>query len=291
MSLSRDSLVFDPCGDVFILLERTDDRTDLGDTSGVRVALVDDAPADDAPADDAPADDAPVDDAPANYAPANDTPANDACAHDVPIDGALETRADSPSAKISIREVEFRVSSRHLSLASKVFGHNFLGKSLEHDSSTDRDLVTIPLLKDNFHAMVILLNIGAGLSLLCAVPRNGPGVPGNFFSSWDPPACSWERFWLLGPARAFLGTFLAPGNRPSVPGSATSSGELTYIRFSVYVTVLQLRRIWLGHKHRLFPPFPAALATLFPISTFCCVTLAAAQCDRRRLFDRHRLRG
>ena len=189
MSLSRNSLVFDPCGDVFIVLKRSEDRTNLEDASSVKVALVDDAPAnnaladdapvddapaddapvDDAPADDAPVDDAPADDAPVDDAPANDAPADDAPADDAPANGAPETRTDKPSAEIIIQEVVCQVSSRHLSLASKVFGHNFFGKSLEHDSSTDRNLVTIPLLEDNFHAMVMLLNIVHGLTR--SVPR------------------------------------------------------------------------------------------------------------------------
>ena len=70
----------------------------------------------------------------------------------------------------------------------------------------------------------------------CVVPRKGkvasgnhPSLPGSVFGSWEPPECSWERFWLRGTALAFLGT-------PRVPGNATGSWEnqgIPRIRFSV----------------------------------------------------------
>ena len=62
-----------------------------------------------------------------------------------------------------------QVSSKHLSLASKVFEAMFHSKSLEGISSNNRELVTIPLLDDNFHSLQILLNIVHGLTR--RVPR------------------------------------------------------------------------------------------------------------------------
>lgn len=104
MASSRDSVVFDPTGDVFLLLAK-----DSGDD-----ALTTDP---------------------------------------------STSQGDGTPAKPAIQEVELQVSSKHLALASKVFGHVFSDNTREHDPSADRDLVTIPLLEDSYDAMVILLNI------------------------------------------------------------------------------------------------------------------------------------
>ncbi|KAF2810660.1 uncharacterized protein BDZ99DRAFT_560968 [Mytilinidion resinicola] len=62
-----------------------------------------------------------------------------------------------------------QVSSKHLSLASKVFDNMFQGQPRDNIISHDQEAVTIPLLHDNVESMQILLCIVHGLTR--RVPR------------------------------------------------------------------------------------------------------------------------
>lgn len=81
-------------------------------------AVIDDILGHDAPADGSPANQASFDHAPADDAPADDAPANDALVDDTLNGEAPKYQSEGSYAKSSIQEVEVRVSSRHLSLAS-----------------------------------------------------------------------------------------------------------------------------------------------------------------------------
>ncbi|KIW74849.1 hypothetical protein Z517_11619 [Fonsecaea pedrosoi CBS 271.37] len=152
MSLIREKVGFDPSGDVFLLLE----RTDITPTDDVTPHQ----PTGDAPAHHAPAD-----------ASGHDVPADDAPTDGISIDQSvveiskhLNDADGDPSAKLARREVEVQVSSKHLSLASKVLCHCLEGLPIG-----DKDVRTIPLPHDDFGAMQILLNIIHGLTK--RVPR------------------------------------------------------------------------------------------------------------------------
>ena len=125
---------------------------------------------DETPVDEAPADEAPADEYPTHEVPTDEDPV--ASIDEDPADEDPENSANtvlSLSTKTGSREVEMQVSSKHLSLASKVFEAMFHSKSLEGISSNNRELVTIPLLDDDFHSLQILLNIVHGLTR--RVPR------------------------------------------------------------------------------------------------------------------------
>ncbi|EXJ76635.1 uncharacterized protein A1O5_01143 [Cladophialophora psammophila CBS 110553] len=146
MSLNRDVLVFDPSGDVFLLLERDDDQSNR---EGIFI----------------PADSNTT--APPDEVPEND--ANSIVLHADADEKLLNNKLASCSTEKITREIEMQVSSKHLSLASKVFGDMFHDKSLEGVASKSRELVTIPLMKDDFHSLEILLNIVHGFTR--RVPR------------------------------------------------------------------------------------------------------------------------
>ncbi|OAL26300.1 hypothetical protein AYO20_10177 [Fonsecaea nubica] len=143
MSLIREKVVFDPSGDVFLLLE----RTDITPTDDVTPHQ----PTGDAPAHDVPADDAPTDGISIDQSV-------------IEISKQLNDADGDPSAKLARREVELQVSSKHLSLASKVLCHCLEGLPIG-----DKDVRTIPLPHDDLGAMQILLNIIHGLTR--RVPR------------------------------------------------------------------------------------------------------------------------
>ncbi|KAK4552391.1 hypothetical protein LTR86_010405 [Recurvomyces mirabilis] len=154
MSTIDKTIVLDPDGDLFLVLERPEE------------ACVNDHSADVIPVPNGSSEDSPANVVPS---PGIDTP-DDAFIADVLDDGrppntnayeneytarALEhghcggeqTRTDAARLK-----VEMLVSWKHLSLASKVFAK----ATARTDSKDDR---TIPLLQDDFGAMEILLNI------------------------------------------------------------------------------------------------------------------------------------
>ncbi|KAK5189283.1 hypothetical protein LTR47_011802 [Exophiala xenobiotica] len=174
MSLNCKTVVFDPCGDVCLLLEvpseaRADDNNTL--EIPARDATAGDAPVSETPTLDLPVDDASTHNLSAGDAPADDIPVDHDPADDVfnpiPVDDVTLDHGDAAKASEHIHdaartlstetirsEIELRVSSKHLSLASAVFD-----KSMEGHSIGDTDMRTIPLQNDDYHAMEILLNI------------------------------------------------------------------------------------------------------------------------------------
>lgn len=174
MSLNHKTVVFDPCGDVSLLLEapseaRADDNSKLelpasGATTGdapVSETPTLDLPVDDAPPLDLSAEDALADDDPVNHVPVDDV--SDA----IPVDDVNLDHGDAAEASEHIHnaartlstetirgEIELRVSSKHLSLASAVFD-----TCMEGHSKGGTDMRIIPLPDDNYYAMGILLNI------------------------------------------------------------------------------------------------------------------------------------
>ena len=133
MSLVRERIVLDPHGDVFLLFEK--------------------------------ADEAPADNVPPSDVPPSDVPPSEGLDHGEDSDRSdYHKMAKKPSAQIARREVELQVSSKHLSLASKVFGHCIVGQS-----NGNKDIIRAPLSSDDCGAMQILLTIIYGLTR--KVPR------------------------------------------------------------------------------------------------------------------------
>ncbi|KAK6442744.1 hypothetical protein LTR95_001027 [Oleoguttula sp. CCFEE 5521] len=153
MSLTHETIVLDPDGDLFLVLERPDDAGVNDHTA--HVVLVPDNSSEDDPANVVPfpsidtPDDALTADAPEDGRPPDTNFQEDECtsrALDHGHCGGEETRSDRARLK-----VEMLVSWKHLSLASKVFAR----ATARTDGKDDR---TLPLLQDNFAAMEILLN-------------------------------------------------------------------------------------------------------------------------------------
>ncbi len=170
MSPVRESIAVDPCGDVYLVLERPDKTTVVDNhlhLAAARNGATNDSPVDDAPADNFSTDNFSTDNLSTdNYIP-DDFPVDDISTDGLPVDdihndhnGGLEASEHghepdiNPSIQQGSHEVELRVSSKHMSIASQVFG-----KALEGQPTGDKDKRTILLLQDDFGAMHILMNI------------------------------------------------------------------------------------------------------------------------------------
>jgi hypothetical protein len=145
MSSNHDITVFDSSGDIFLLLETNDDQSDRKSSSGYSSL----------------------------YPPPDRTSTDEARAEEAQPDSiVVHHNLDSivaQSSATSTREIVMQVSSKHLSLASKVFDNMFEGQSRDNVLSQDREALTIPLLHDNVESMQILLCIVHGLTR--RVPR------------------------------------------------------------------------------------------------------------------------
>lgn len=102
----------------------------------------------------------------ADEASADEDAAEEAQAQSIAPHAVLDNEfSDSKVAQcpaISTQEIVMQVSSKHLSLASKVFDNMFQGQPRDDIASHDRKPVTIPLLKDDFESLQTLLYIVHG---------------------------------------------------------------------------------------------------------------------------------
>jgi hypothetical protein len=122
MAPTRERVVIDPEGDVFLLLQRKGDQpVSEGEAAAKEPATA------------------------SSQINRDEQPVN--C-----------TVAGLPQEEAT-REVEMQVSSKHLSLASEVFAGMFRSRSLGGLASSDEESVTIPLAQDDFEAIQVLLNI------------------------------------------------------------------------------------------------------------------------------------
>jgi hypothetical protein len=92
---------------------------------------------------------------------------------------------------------------------------------------------------------------------------SGPEMPG--LMAQIGTGCGYNAFrglktWFLARGRLLLGTFLAPGNRPSVPGRTKYSPGSGLASLTVLKIASDLAR----HKHRLFPAAFLLLSCRFP---------------------------
>ena len=194
MPLDAEILTFDPEGDIILLLEvpcRGDDVLQNNFGAGVEcdhvyTAVSNGAPTDpshnlpleeDLPNDNwvghVPQDDVPQDDVPRDDVPQDDVPQDDVLQDDVPQDD-LDTvtpcahvnerpsrlgNIRSPKERVT-RTMKMRVSSRHLALASPVFGQMI--STGQRGNHTHRSEEVVALEGDDFQTLQVLLNIVHG---------------------------------------------------------------------------------------------------------------------------------
>jgi hypothetical protein len=154
MSFDHETIVLDPHGDLYLLLERPNET--CGSDSAAHVVSIPDASSEDSTVDIVPGPSIDTFDESVTVHVSSDgrPPANNARG-DEHFDKELE-RGPCEGGHRQIHstkhKVEMRVSWKHLSLASSIFAK----ESPRTDSKDDR---TIPLLEDDFGAMEMILNI------------------------------------------------------------------------------------------------------------------------------------
>jgi hypothetical protein len=140
MSSSQEIIIFDPSGDVLLLLESNDDQSDI-------IPAADEIAADEAPGE----------------ALAEEAQADSLVLQADPDNESSDSKPAKSSAT-STREIIMQVSSKYLSLASKVFDDMFQCQPRDDVASQDRELLKIPLQKDDLESLQTLLYVVHGLT-------------------------------------------------------------------------------------------------------------------------------